>query len=87
MLAMSELRYYGLVFEEHEVQDDKSFALVFNDAGEMYVRVRYSSNKDYGSKSSEERIFPKDFAKHTADGNSLLKLVVTKLGEILPKSK
>jgi len=83
---MSELRFYGLAFEEHQVQDDKSFALVFDESGEMYVRVRYSSNKDYGSRTSEEKIFPKDFAKQIADGHPLQELVIKKLEEILPKS-
>jgi len=84
---MSELRYYGLAFEEHEVQDDKSFALVFDESGEMFVRVRYSSNKDYGSRSREEHIYPKDFHSHIADGKTLQALVLDKLQEILPKSK
>ena len=85
--AVSEMRYYGLAFEEHNVQDDKSFALVFDDSGQMFVRVRYSSNKDYGSKASEEKIYPKDFAEHTADGKPLRELVIKKLQEILPHSK
>jgi hypothetical protein len=84
---MSELRYYGLAFEEHEVQDDKSFALVFDDTGEMFVRVRYSSNKDYGSRSREEHIYPSDFPRHMADGKPLQERVLEKLQEILPKSK
>jgi hypothetical protein len=84
---MSELRYYGLAFEEHDVQDDKSFALVFDDSGQMFVRVRYSSNKDYGSRTSEGKIYPPDFAKQKADGKTLQELVIIKLQEILAKSK
>ena len=83
---MSEMRYYGLAFEEHDVQDDKSFALVFDSSGEMYVRVRYSSNKDYGSKTSEEKVYPKDFSKIKADGKPWQELVLQKLQEILAKS-
>jgi hypothetical protein len=82
---MSEMRVYSLAFEEHNIQDDASFALVFSDTGEMYVRVRYSSNKDYGSKATEEKIYPKDFEKNSADGKPLLGLVVKKLEAILPK--
>jgi hypothetical protein len=83
---MSEMRYYGLAFEEHNIQDDASFALIFDEQGQMYVRVRYSSNKDYGSKATEEKIYPKDFEKRLADGKPLLELVVKKLVEILPNS-
>ena len=82
---MSEMRWYSLAFEEHDVQDDASFALVFSDTGQMYVRVRYSSNKDYGSKATEEKIYPHDFEKHSANGKPLLDLVVQKLESILPK--
>lgn len=78
------LRQFYIGGEEHTIRDDESYYLIFNRSGEMFVRVHYSPNKQYGRASWGQPIQPADFKKHSIEGISLDRVVAEFLDKTLP---
>ena len=78
------LRQFYIGGEDHTIHDDESYYLIFTRSGEMFVRVYYSPNKQYGRAWWGQPIQPADFANHTVDGTRLDQVVAEFLDKKLP---